>query len=66
MPPSPNLERNLQGDAALNASILRIRELLREVPGAGMDLPSDLFQAVGLPVGPTALHQQLVGSRTAD
>ena len=51
------LAQSLADDAALNSSIRRIRELMREVPG--MDLPADLFQGALGCTGPPTLVEEL-------
>ena len=60
---SSNLQESLRGDAALNASIERIRRLLSEA-GPGNDLPADLLSAVEVAGAPSP-HPMLLSGRMA-
>ena len=44
-PESSSLQRDLQGDEELHASLLRIRQLL-SMAGPGVDLPPNLFAGI--------------------
>ena len=51
-----SLQRELQGDTELNASLLRIRQLLSQA-GAGVDLPPNLFAGLEAAAAAASPHQ---------